>query len=45
MMVLIAPLSVLAQPSVAAILPPELPWSGASEALALAPDHPWATPA
>lgn len=45
MMLMIAPLSVLAQPPVSAILPPELPWSGASEALALAPDHPWATPA
>jgi len=35
----------LAQPVVPAILPPELPWSGASEAYALPPDHPWATPA
>lgn len=37
--------AVVAQPVVPAILPPELPWSGKSEALALAPDHPWATPA
>lgn len=34
-----------AQTTVPAILPPELPWSGKSEAIALAPDHPWATPA
>lgn len=40
-----ASLSGLAQQPVSAILPPALPWSGASEALALAPDHPWATPA
>lgn len=35
----------LAQPVVPVVLPPELPWSGKSESLALAPDHPWATPA
>lgn len=28
-----------------AILPPELPWSGRSEALVVAADHPWVTPA
>jgi hypothetical protein len=31
--------------SVDPVLPPVAPWSGKSEALALAPDHPWATPA
>lgn len=30
---------------VPAPLPPELPWSGASEALVAAPDDPWITPA
>lgn len=29
----------------AAILPPPLPWQGASERLQLAPDDPWVTPA
>jgi murein tripeptide amidase MpaA len=28
-----------------AVLPPELPWSGKSRSLAVAPTHPWATPA
>jgi murein tripeptide amidase MpaA len=28
-----------------AVLPPELPWSGRSEALVVAADHPWVTPA
>jgi murein tripeptide amidase MpaA len=28
-----------------AILPPELPWSGRSEALVVPADHPWVTPA
>ena len=28
-----------------AVLPPELPWSGRSQALVVAADHPWITPA
>ncbi len=35
--------SALAQPAVSPVLPPELPWSGKSLELAVAPDHPWAT--
>ncbi len=42
---LVSAAAALAQPVVPVILPPELPWSGKSESLALAPDHPWATPA
>ncbi len=34
----------LAQNANESILPPRTPWSGASKALALAPNHPWATP-
>lgn len=46
-----APLFALAAASVGpaqdheAFLPPALDWAGASRALALSPDHPWATPA
>lgn len=35
----------LARAEAPASLPPELPWSGASEALIAAPDDPWITPA
>lgn len=37
-------LSALAQNANESILPPRTPWSGASKALALAANHPWATP-
>jgi hypothetical protein len=33
-----------AEPPHLSVLPPELPWSGTSESLALPADHPWATP-
>jgi murein tripeptide amidase MpaA len=46
MVALASPLSHAdAAPASTAILPPELPWQGASQALALPADHPWATPA
>ncbi len=40
---LIAAGAALAQPTSSPILPPELPWSGESLELALAPEHQWAT--
>ncbi len=44
---LLVPLAAAAQPvrPVTAVLPPELPWSGKSEALARPATDPWATPA
>ncbi len=45
LVLILFPAGLFSQPSHHPLLPPELPWHGKSEALIVAPDDPWSTPA